>query len=116
MTLEEMQKILEDIKCEDYFFTVKMDGRGEIFLQAHYYEKDIYTGEISLQLTRRWFLSPAMTKSEIVQTVLKCVLTSHEHRVREHFTYKGERIFNPHYDVEVLVELCRQHAFEVREK
>jgi hypothetical protein len=32
-------------------------------------------------------------------------MTSAEHRVREHFSYKGKRIFGPHIDVEKLLEM-----------
>jgi hypothetical protein len=56
---------------------------------------------------RRWVVSKHSTRSEIAQTVLKAALTSSEHMVREHFTYKGVRIFNPHIDIEELVKLLR---------
>jgi hypothetical protein len=55
-----------------------------------------------------------MVRSEIVSTAFKCVLTSAEHRCREHFSYKGERIYGPHYDVDALVEVCRQKQLDYR--
>lgn len=58
---------------------------------------------------RKWFLSPYMTKSEVVQTAFKAVLTAVEHETREQFTYRGQPIFDPHYDVDKLVELRAQH-------
>ena len=94
-----------------YEFVVKRDGRGEMFLQGGYMEPDTVTGAKEWQLTRRWFLSPSMGKSEIVQTVFKCVITSMEHRAREWFTYKTEPVFGPHFDVEALVEICQQRKF-----
>jgi len=69
-----------------------------------------------LQRTRRWFISPEMRKSELVQTAFKCIMTSAEHRVREHFRYKGELVYGPHFDVEKLVELCKtRKASEYRD-
>jgi hypothetical protein len=47
-------------------------------------------------------LSTFMTKSELVQTAFKAVMTASEHEIRETFTYKGRRIFGPHFDVEAL--------------
>lgn len=91
---------------EEYLFEVR-EGHGGVFLQGLYYDRDIYTGRRELQHTRKWLLSPSMTDSEIVQTAFKCAITSAEHRTREAFTYKGARIFGPHFDVDDLVKLCR---------
>lgn len=91
-----------------YTFNVLVDGRGEMYLQATYNEADIKTGDIETQHTRRWFLSPEMTKSEVVATCFKCIITSMEHRTREHFTYRGERIYGPHFDVEALHSIAHK--------
>jgi hypothetical protein len=74
-------------------------------------EPDTVTGEREWQLTRRWFLSPQMGESEIVQTVFKCLMTSLEHRAREWFTFDGEPVFGPHFDVRALHQLCREKRF-----
>lgn len=102
MTIAEIQKILNDISFKDYTFRATVDGRGEMYLQGHYVEADTVTKKESIQLTRRWFLSPQATRSEIVQTVFKCALTSMEHRTREWFHYKGRPVYSPHYNVEAL--------------
>jgi hypothetical protein len=41
-------------------------------------------------------------------------LTSAEHIVREHFTYKGVRIFAPHFDVDALVLMANAAQRDVR--
>ena len=69
---------------------------------------DIVSGEPAQQHTRKWLLSEHMTRSEIVATCLKCVLTSEEHEAREDFLYKGQRIFGPHLDVEALLDLSQR--------
>lgn len=53
---------------------------------------------------RKWLLSPHMTTSEIVSTAFKAYLTAEEHECRERFTYKGTRVFGPHFDVDSIVE------------
>jgi hypothetical protein len=90
----------------EYEFHVKIDGRGDVYLQATYYEADTQSAKVVLQYTRRWFLSPAMSESEIVQTAFKCIITSMEHRTREWFTWKSRAVFQPHHNVKKLWEIC----------
>lgn len=104
--VERAERILESITYEGYQFATILTKRGEVYVQGVYDEADVYSGHRALQYTRRWLLSTAMTDSEIVQTIFKLCLTSAEHRCREHFQYKGARIFGPHFDVEDLVALC----------
>jgi hypothetical protein len=98
--------IVEECRFKDYQFGVCVDGRGAVYLQAHYDEPDTLTGIVERQFTRRWFLSPKMTKSEIVATVFKCAVTSMEHRTREWFLYRQRAIYHPHYDVDQLYAIC----------
>jgi len=99
------EALLERCTFYGYEWAVRQ-SHGGVHLQATYSEPDIYTGATETQHTRRWLLSPAMTDSEIVQTAFKCALTSFEHRAREGFTFRGARIFGPHFDVNDLVSLC----------
>lgn len=94
-------QLAEQIEFEGYEWLVKADRDGAL-LQGRYNEKCIVTGEDKPQYTRKWVISPHATKSEIVQTFFKLAMTSMEHRCREHFTYRGKRIFGPHYDVDAL--------------
>lgn len=54
---------------------------------------------------RKWMLSKHMTRSEIVQTALMAVLAAEEHEARENFKYMGQSIFDPHYNVNKLLNL-----------
>lgn len=108
LLLERASNVLYQVRFQAYRFFVIANERGEVYLQARYMDKDIYTGVDAEQRTRRWLLSPEMTVSEIVQTAFKCCMTSMEHRTREAFTYREARIFGPHFDVEQLVELCQR--------
>jgi len=67
------------------------------------------------QTSRKWRLSTYMTKSELVQTALKAVLTAEEHEARETFHYKGEAIFGPHFDIEELVRIAQEKRLDTRE-
>lgn len=54
---------------------------------------------------RWWRLSPHMTDGEIVQTCWLAVMTALEHEARERFTYKAVSVFDPHFDIDRLVDL-----------
>lgn len=97
--------ILAQINYKDWKFWVGIDGDRH-YLQVHFTTRDVDTGEVSQQNGRKWMLSEHMTKSEVVQTALKAVLTAEEHEARENFLYAGKRIFGPHIDVDALYLAC----------
>lgn len=99
------QMLLSRIQFPGYTFSI-IQGHGGAYVQGEYLEPDIHSNQMEKQFTRKWLLSPQMTNSEIVATAFKLCLTSAEHRTREAFTYRGQRIFGPHFDVEDLVKVC----------
>lgn len=113
MNTQEIEALLAQVEFENYSFNV-FDQEGHMYLQASYPEADIVTNVVEIQKTRKWLLSPFMTKSEIVQTAFKCCITSMEHRTREAFKYRGKRIFGPHFDVDALWWMCKDGEFDVR--
>ena len=104
-TPQEVREILNNIDCGEYQFNLIVQN-DEMFLQGAYVEPCIVTGHEDVQKTRKWRISRWMVKNEIVQTALKCVLTSMEHRAREMFKYRGRRIYGPHFDVDSLWAIC----------
>jgi hypothetical protein len=104
--IQRVRKLIDQIKFLNYDFSVR-EEHGGVHLRGEYNEADVYDDKVVLQITRPWKITPAMTDSEIVQTIFKCCMTSMEHRTREHFTYMGARIFGPHFDVNDLVKLCK---------
>jgi hypothetical protein len=60
------------------------------------------TGEPLSWTGRKWYVSQHSTDSEVLQTILKAYLTALEHEAREMFLYRGQPIFDPHFDVEAL--------------
>lgn len=108
-----MVQTLGLIEAGEYMFKIG-EKNGVLYLQASYMDGDAYTGHSEMQHTRKWQLSEHMTKSEFVQTAFKCVVTSMEHRAREMFKYKGQRVFGPHFDVDALCELAANNKLDVR--
>lgn len=113
MNITEIMVLLADVYFQDYDFVVS-EVNGSLYLQALYIDNDISSQDIGIQKTRKWLLSPHMTRSEIVQTAFKCALTSMEHRTREGFKYKGRRIFGPHFDVDALWGICTKDGLDYR--
>lgn len=104
---------LQCVEYRDWRFQVICDD-GKLYLQLKWMEPCSFTGKPSPQSSRKWLLSAYMTKSEFIQTCLKAVLTAVEHEAREHFKYKGEAVYRPHYDVDALHSLCTSKALDYR--
>lgn len=107
------------IDYQNWQFKVLKD-ESRLYLQLSWWDTCTVTKEPTLQRSRKWLLSPYMTKSEFVQTCLKAVLTAMltamEHEVREQFTYMGEAVYRPHYDVDALHGLCASKALDYRKE
>ncbi|MCD6663483.1 MAG: nicotinamide mononucleotide transporter family protein [Comamonas sp.] len=117
MTVLRAHEVLCLVSFPGYQFRVVGNFSGATYLQAVFHAPcNVSGGKPVRQSTRKWRLSAHMTPSELVQTALKCVLTSLEHEAREQFHYRGRAIFGPHFDVERLVALCDRgtQAMEVR--
>lgn len=116
MTRNELNRICGDIDAGESW--VACGGGhliGEIFgqdvydplwLQVQYHEADIYTKEVEIQKGRRWLIEEDATVEQVLQTILKALLTSAEHRIRERFLYRNVRIFGPHPSLDDLMEMA----------
>lgn len=101
-----LQAVVDTVHFPGYQFEVKVSDSERCYIRAVFLAPCAKTGEPCEQYTRKWYVSRESTRSEIVQTCLKCVLTSVEHEARENFTYRGRTIFAPHYDVDTLYRVC----------
>jgi hypothetical protein len=115
MNKEQLAEILADIKYEDYQFEIVVKEEL-LFVQGRYVEADIMTNDPTDQHTRKYYISEHMIVSEVVQTIMLLIKTSMEHRLREHFLYKGQRIYGPHFDVDELVQVCQAKKIDYRGK
>lgn len=89
-----------------YTFEIDDGEHDGAKLRSFYEDVCVERGVVERQNTRWWIVSQHATKSEIVQTMFKCILTSKEHYTREHFLYAGRPIFGPHFDVDALHDIC----------
>lgn len=115
MKPREIQQIINGISYKDWNFKLGTKG-NVIYLQVRFKAEDNdRPGEWDWHHGRKWMLSKHMTKSEIVQTALKAVLTAEEHEARERFKFLGEPIFGPHFDVVELFHLASGDSHDVRD-
>lgn len=114
MNRQELEAILADIKIFDRKFIVTpvtvypwSEATHELrpvlvlgwHLQVCYDEPDVDTGKVELQKSREWFVSETATETDVVDTAFAAVMRSYDHVVKEHFTYKGLRIYSPHFTI-----------------
>ncbi len=65
---------------------------------------------------RKWWLSQHMCVSEVVRTIFKAIQAAEEHELCENFRYKGETIYDPHRNVDLLVDAAyRRDSQDTRE-
>lgn len=110
-TIEDVEDIVDNVQLDDFgHFLVRFyAGQDKVmYIQHAYARPDALTGELGWGYGRKWHVSPHATESEIVLTCLKAAITDAEHEVREGFRYKGACIFQPHIDVNALVEACQR--------
>lgn len=101
MDYTEMIQVVDEIEYKNWVFDLTMDGPRPV-LQVQFLDG------IAPQKGRKWFLSPHMTKGELIQTCFKAVITAEEHEIREKFFYRERAVFGPHIDIDVLWEAAGQ--------
>jgi len=109
------QLAVSEIEFKNWGFFIERKGEV-LYLQIKFLAPDTDSGKANLQIQsgRKWMLSEHMTKSELIQTALKAVLTAEEHEAREQFLYKNKAVFAPHFNVDVLHDLDENEAHETR--
>jgi hypothetical protein len=115
LTREQIQKVLDGVSFQDRKFLLleKEDG---FLVQMSYMEPDVEKpgSEPVEQKTRKWYISPFMSESEIVETCWAMVCRSQLHIASEYFTYRGRRVYSQHFDVQSRIYLCDHHSFDSR--
>jgi hypothetical protein len=93
LDLARLRAILAQIECGSLRFAAVANG-----------------DELHLQVAdgRLWHVRRDATHGEVVQTALKAALTWEEHELRERFRYRGRVLFDPHFDLEVLLSRARK--------
>lgn len=105
MTFHEMLAVLDCVQYKDWRFRLTQ-GPDHCILQVAFWALDPTDQVAKEQTGRKWIISHHATRSELVQTAFKAVITAEEHEARETFTYKRQPIFGPHYSVDFLASYC----------
>lgn len=121
-SIEEIEGIISKVEYPNFKYNVFLDkyddddrdGHRPI-LQISCVDTCSVSGEEYRWKGRKWFLSPHMTQSEIVQTAFLATHVAMEHELRERFKYRGQPIFRPHYSVDALHALCLGDVVDRRE-
>jgi len=110
LTQLEVAEVLSEISYKDWNHDLIIEPENappsEQFMFLRFWWND--PNDHSVQTSRRWYISPHSTKSEVVQTALLAVLVAEEHETREQFRYKGAKIFGPHFDVDVMTDISKK--------
>lgn len=115
LTRDGIEKILSRIQFQDRKFLLLEKGDG-FLIQMSYMEPDVdVPGSPPVeQKTRKWYVSPFMSESEIVETCWAAVCRSQLHIASEYFQYKGRRVYSQHFDVNVRITMCDVGEFDGR--
>jgi hypothetical protein len=108
LTIEQIKEIVGEIQYRpDWEFHV--GGAATFFdvVTTNPFLQIRFFADGEMQHCRKWQLSFHMMPSEIVRTAWKAVLAAEEHEAAEQFRYKGVMIYNPHFDVDALVEFAK---------
>ena len=99
MTFDEAIPICHKIFYKDWTLTL---NKNPFYLQWSFEDPTEGT-----QYCRKWLLTEDMSRSEIVSTAFKAVMSAEEHEARETFRYRNRRVFGPHFDVDALVDIAK---------
>ena len=113
LTRAEVSAVLAAVAYKGWSFNL-LEEAGRLYLRVSFVARDCRVSLETEQKGRKWVLSPHMTRSEVVMTAFKAVLTAEEHEAREAFTYRGAAVFGPHLDVDALVDVVKGERFDAR--
>ncbi len=98
--LDRIADIVDKIAFPGYTFLVDTVAGRLYSIRVRYVEPDVMSGVPEEQNGRQWVIPEGQTRGQIVQTCFKAILTSLEHRAREHFLYRGKPVLQPHLDID----------------
>lgn len=106
LSFEDVKEIIGKVSFNNWKFYVGLMGDG-YFVQVSFNALDTYSGNVSEQHGRKWYISPHSILDEVVRTCFLAVVTAHEHEIRESFTFNDRVIFGPHLSINKLLEVSR---------
>lgn len=112
MTFNEMAEIVGAISYRPGWSINIFDG-DRPYVQIHVSTESEaslspFNGKREAWRSGKVFLSEHMCRQEIVGAVFGAIRSAEEHEMKEWFTYRGARIYNPHLDPDTLAEIARK--------
>lgn len=104
---DQVIEIINKVKFKDWEFYIGGDDSRR-YMQVRFMAPDADTGKPEMQFCRKWFLSPYMTETEVVNTCLNAVQSAMQHEIREFFTYEDVRVYDPHTSIRALMAASQQ--------
>lgn len=116
LTMAEVQSMLANVSFLDRTFLVMEKGDG-FLIQLSYLEPDATRSgsDPVLQKSRKWYVSPFATETEVIETCWAMVCRSQLHVAGEHFRYEGRQVYSPHLHIQGRIDLCAADMFDARE-
>ena len=104
LTPDQLQAVVDNCKFSDWVIDLSREGDRFYIQVGDPVGTDNITGESLPWKSRKWFVSPHMCVSELVRTCYKCVQTAMLHELDEKFSYRGVLIYDPHRNLDLLVD------------
>lgn len=111
LSTERLRSIIDRVQYKDRTLLSGVLGEGH-YVQVSYQEADIHTGVMETQYGRKWYLHPHASETEVVETCFKAIRVSNDHVLKEHFTYRGRRVYSPHFDINARIQMCDEDKFD----
>ncbi len=98
---QRIQEVLSHVRYKGWSLKIAPMGLGAscfrlwVELPTHC----VNTGMPALLMSGEVVVNGTASEDEILRTCLKQILSTEEHEAREHFLYKGVRVFDPHRPV-----------------
>lgn len=78
------------------------------YVQIACWRPDAFTGEMDFGYSSRVEISPQSSDQQVVGAIFGLFKGYWEHEAREHFQWRGRRIFGPHISLDALWEVARR--------
>lgn len=88
---------------------LELERGGGFLIRTTFQRPDRDTGEIDRGFGRWWHVPDSVSESGVVKTAFAAAKMILEHELMESFRYRGQRLFDPHHEVEDLSVACSYH-------
>lgn len=90
------------------------EGGGGYLIRTTFRRPDRDTGKMATGYGRKWHVPFDATESAVVKTAYAAARQILEHELMESFRYEGQRLFDPHHEVDDLLAAVIAHRKRAR--